>query len=118
MTAVRSTGQARAARNFIWFLIPAIIGIFNAQAFAYINLGLNETFGTHQYAGTDGYFIVGQEKGIYLEPKFSTYHSDISNGTYGTYGGRMGYDEGVFSVGGEVNATPKVAGYQKFATSG
>src|SRR5208282_3908755 len=99
-------------------LIVAILALLDTPTFAFINLGADETIGTHQYAGTDGYFAVGQENGIYLEPKFSTYHSEISNGTYSTYGGRLGYDQNVLSLGGEVNITPKINGYQKISTGG
>src|SRR5271167_1670398 len=105
-------------RFFHSFLVIAFLALLGSPAFAYIDLGVNETVGTHQYVGTDGHLIAGQQNGIYLEPEFSTYHSKLVNGTYSTYGGRLGYDENVLSLGGEVKVTPKVNGYQKISTGG
>jgi hypothetical protein len=87
----------------------ALLWAGQASAF-WLNAGTKETTGNQDYNDVNVAGQVGLGD-FSLKPMWSSYHSDVSSGTFNTYSLRAGYDTELFGVGVTGGATPSVNGY-------
>lgn len=92
------------------FLPLVLLSLASPGRAFFFNSGLKQTTGNNNYSGTSGYAHFGGD--IHFKPSFSTYHSDLSGGTFNTYALRAGYDMKLFGAGLTAGTTPKVNGYR------
>lgn len=76
----------------------------------WFNGGVSQVGGSDNYRGTTMQGTVGHE-GYTVKPRFSTYRSDSSGGTFNTLSTRLGYEDKLFTVGVTGGGTGKVDGY-------
>lgn len=100
----------KTTRSALLFLLAATIP---TAAVAGVSLGADQTFGSDNYRGTRAKVSLDLSDSVYVEPSFSTYRSDLSSGSYNTFGLRGGYETGPFALGVEAGFQPKTNGYQK-----
>lgn len=76
----------------------------------WFNGGVSQVGGSDNYRATTFQGTVGHE-GYTVKPRFSTYRSDSSGGTFNTLSTRLGYEDKLFTVGLTGGGTGKVDGY-------
>jgi len=82
------------------------------QASAFTDFNANQRFGESGYSQTDASILWGSDT-FSIKPKFSTWKSDTSSGTFNTYSLRLDYSGRTFKAGAEGGIQPKTDGYDK-----
>ncbi len=91
---------------------------------AYFEGGVDQTSGSNGYSGTAGYVQFASNKGLYFKPRFNILQTNQSSTKYGSYFGRVGYDqfgfignEQLLHLGLEGGGTPMANGYGNASAS-
>lgn len=92
------------------FLTLALLSLAAPARAFFFNSGLKQISGNNDYYGTSAYAHFGSD--IHFKPSFSSFHSNVSGGTFNAYALRVGYDMKLFGAGVTAGTTPKVNGYK------